>query len=955
MVRQSPDAPGVPSDALKHSRLFRWFRRKARLGLLVAAITAATSVLGASTEPVDLSQVPPAAQKQIDFDQDIRPILEKNCFKCHGIEQPKSHFSLLSREGALKGGNDNKDDVIPGDGLHSHLVHYIAGLVPDMQMPPEGKGEPLTPEQVGLMRAWIDQGVKWSATNLPPQAPVAAAPTPSATATNLQNTNLPSAAKKEIDFDQDIHPILAQNCYRCHGTERPKSHFSLLTREGALKGGDKNTDDVIPGDSVHSHLVQYVSGLVPDMQMPPEGKGEPLTPAQISLLRAWIDQGAKWSTTNAYPQTAASTALTFGAFDVHGNLTKFHEIEGVDNGWAGGVEEFSMESKSSPDTKTTVEGHALFPYQDFTLKLTTTKTDVGFISGGVQQWRKYYSDTGGYYPLFTPPSFSLDENLYLTIGRAWIDFGLTLPRVPQIVVGYEYDYKDGAKSMLEWAGVTGAGLPNKHIYPASKSINEQIHIIKLDVNYEVCGWSLEDKARVEFYSDNTVDQQITTYTIGSGVGAYINTREDYSHLQGANTFRFEKQLEPWWLASGGYLYSQLDGDSSLNQSTVNAMDVPVAGNFWRDQVTLKRQMQAFSLASMFQPVSCLSASVGVQTEFSREEGFGNIDLDTGDPSVPNLFVLAPAVVQSDLDETRTAETLNIRYTRIPYTVLLADGTFHQDSIGQFEEEAGNTPDVFLRDTDYFNSTLDYRAGFSSSPWKWTSFDAHYRRTDSNSDYNHLLDESLQSGLGYSAFITQRDITSDEVLARLVLHPAVWLKTTMSYQWKQSDFTTATDPVVTSSLGDITPGGALQAGYYRAQTWGLGATLIPAKRFYFSGTFNYSTSRTVTAQNDLPAVVPYEGNVYGFIASANYALNVCTAFKLSYLYSKADYGQNNLSGLPLGLDYTQNGLSVALTRKLSERISSSLRYSFYKYSEPSTGGFNNFTANGIFATLIVRWP
>jgi hypothetical protein len=210
-------------------------------------------------------------------------------------------------------------------------------------------------------------------------------------------------------------------------------------------------------------------------------------------------------------------------------------------------------------------------------------------------------------------------------------------------------------------------------------------------------------------------------------------------------------------------------------------------------------------------------------------------------------------------------------------------------------------------------------------------------------------------LGYSAFITQRDITSDEVLARLVLHPAVWLKTTMSYQWKESDFTTATDPVVTSLLGDIAPGGSIQGGYYRAQTWGLGATLIPAKRFYFSGTFNYSATRTITAQNGLPAVVPYEGNVYSVIASANYALNVCTAFKLSYSYSKADYGQNNLSGLPLGLDYTQNGLSVGLTRKLSERVSSSLRYSFYNYSEPSTGGFNNFTANGVFATLIVRWP
>ena len=774
----------------------------------------------------------------------------------------------------------------------------------------------------------------------------------SARAADTGLTNIPPAAKQQVDFDRDIQPLLSQSCLRCHGTERPKSHFSLLSRELALKGGDNNTNDIVPGNSLGSMLVHYVSGVVPDMQMPPEGKAEPLTAQQIGLVRAWIDQGAKWSSSNAFPQTAFSTAFSLRAIDVHGDTSKFREIEGIQNGWGGGLEQFSMEEKTGPGTKTTAEGHASFPDNDFALKLETSKTDLGFIRGGVEQWRRYYDDTGGYYPGFTPPSFNLNRDLYLDIGRAWVDFGLTLPRLPVVVLGYEYDYKDGSKSMLEWANVGGAN--GKHIYPAAKNIDEHVHIMKLDLNYEVSGWRLDDRARVEFYSDKTLDQQITTYTLGVGPDAYIHTHEDYSHLQGANTIRFEKQVEPWWLASGGYLYSHFDGDSSLNQSTVDSMNVPVTGNFWRDQVTLKRETQAFSLASMFLPMQGLSASLGVQTEFTRQEGFGNIDLDTGDPSVPNLFALEPAVVQSDLDETRTSETLNLRFTRIPFTVLFADGTFQQDSIGQYEQEAGSTPDVFLRDTDYFNSTLDYRAGFDTSPWKWASFDAHYRRTDSSSDYNHLLDESLEGGLGYSAFITQREITSDEVLARLVLHPAAWLKTTMSYQWKESDFTTATDPVVTALLGEVSPGGAILGGYYRAQTWGLSATLTPAKQFYFSGTFNYSPTRTVTAQNGLPAVVPYSGSVYSVSASANYVLNALTAFKVAYSYSKADYGQNNLSGLPLGLDYTQNGLSVEVSRKLSARVSSSLRYAFYDYREPSSGGFEDFTANGVFTTLSVRW-
>src|SRR5215831_7943487 len=123
---------------------------------------------------------------------------------------------------------------------------------------------------------------------------------------------LPPPAQGTMNFDKDIRPIFEQSCFRCHGQEKPKSHFRLLTRDSALKGGDDNTDDIIPGDSLHSKLIRYVARVDPDIAMPPEGKGEPLTPEQIGRLRAWIDQGAAWSATNAFvPQSAASVTPAF--------------------------------------------------------------------------------------------------------------------------------------------------------------------------------------------------------------------------------------------------------------------------------------------------------------------------------------------------------------------------------------------------------------------------------------------------------------------------------------------------------------------------------------------------------------------------------------------------------------------------------------------------------------------
>jgi len=102
-------------------------------------------------------------------------------------------------------------------------------------------------------------------------------------------------------------------------------------------------------------------------------------------------------------------------------------------------------------------------------------------------------------------------------------------------------------------------------------------------------------------------------------------------------------------------------------------------------------------------------------------------------------------------------------------------------------------------------------------------------------------------------------------------------------------------------------------------------------------------------------VPYEGHTYAVIASANYALNKSTVLHAAYTFSQSDYGQNNLAdGLPLGLIYTRHGLIAGLRRQLSRYVTASLRYGFYQYSEPSSGGFNDYTAHGVFATATIKW-
>jgi mono/diheme cytochrome c family protein len=131
---------------------------------LSIALTIATAAEKKEKKEVDSSKLPPAADKKdVTYDKDIKPIFEKSCFGCHGADKQKSKLRLDSAAAAIKGG-ENGPDIVKGKSAESTLVHAVAGLLDeDENMPPSEKRDKypaLTKEQIGLVRAWIDQGAK---------------------------------------------------------------------------------------------------------------------------------------------------------------------------------------------------------------------------------------------------------------------------------------------------------------------------------------------------------------------------------------------------------------------------------------------------------------------------------------------------------------------------------------------------------------------------------------------------------------------------------------------------------------------------------------------------------------------------------------------------------------------------------------------------------------------------
>ena len=100
------------------------------------------------------------------------------------------------------------------------------------------------------------------------------------------------AGEPRVDFARDIRPLLAGKCYDCHGREDAKGGLSFVARGAVLRGGKSGLPTLVPGAAEKSEIYQRVISPHDDEVMPQ--KGDRLKPAEIALLKRWIDEGAVW-------------------------------------------------------------------------------------------------------------------------------------------------------------------------------------------------------------------------------------------------------------------------------------------------------------------------------------------------------------------------------------------------------------------------------------------------------------------------------------------------------------------------------------------------------------------------------------------------------------------------------------------------------------------------------------
>ena len=120
------------------------------------------------------------------------------------------------------------------------------------------------------------------------------------------------ADDETIDFARDVRPILSAACFKCHGPDEKerKADLRLDTREGAL-GSAGGPAPFVAGKPAESEALRRITSADPDERMPPADSGKSLTEAQISLVKTWVEQGARWSSHWAFSPPVRPTLPEF--------------------------------------------------------------------------------------------------------------------------------------------------------------------------------------------------------------------------------------------------------------------------------------------------------------------------------------------------------------------------------------------------------------------------------------------------------------------------------------------------------------------------------------------------------------------------------------------------------------------------------------------------------------------
>jgi len=276
-----------------------------------------------------------------------------------------------------------------------------------------------------------------------------------------------------------------------------------------------------------------------------------------------------------------------------------------------------------------------------------------------------------------------------------------------------------------------------------------------------------------------------------------------------------------------------------------------------------------------------------------------------------------------------------------------------------QEECGHVNEFHT--TDESRTPLDkdtqfigqkYSVGVNWYPRPRLNLSAQYYHKIASYD-NDLFGSQDQRLIG-------QDWNTDDANIRVTYRPALppslgtlslvtrydFMRTTIDAQW----------------AGDGMPRGETQTGDITQHIIGESINWNPVARLYLQTDVSYVLSQTDTPAGNInldpntsPTVVDFSNDYWTVTAGAGYIINDKTDLHLQYTFYRAnDYLNNSNVAVPYGMGATEHAASATLTHQLTKKVRLLLSYSYFDYTDETSGGHNNYRAHSIFSSLQFRY-
>lgn len=645
-------------------------------------------------------------------------------------------------------------------------------------------------------------------------------------------------------------------------------------------------------------------------------------------------------------------SVTLGGASVSGNDAAFQRRAQTDAQSFGGIDTLHLLNSVGTNATLKVDGKALWGSGEYRLVVRYDNDAAGtYLEGGFKQSRVFYDGSGGYSPLGDVWINLYDDDLAIDRGEFWLEGGLTRGNWSG-TVRYSHLYRTGMKDSTSWAD---SGLPGttRNIVPSFYNIDEKRDIITADVKYESESLSgggglryeknkIDDDRNEHRSPGESSDRYITQHDrsdsdlfamhayvqshqgekltlTGSAYHTRIDTNLSGSRIYGAS---YDPVLTSNYPGRGSHDegFVDLAGDSNWHQYVLNGNALYLPGKDWRVSTSLRYENQSQDVMSEF-----IGTAGGVESEDAKGISSRNYD--------------------------ESYETVDVTYRGIANWVLGAKVELSQGNgdLGEdlIDLETGDS--TLARDTAFDRDYYKYELSARWYPSMNCNFAAGVYRKIQDNDYNTSIDPTTSASDRYPAYITFQKFSTDDLYVRGTVRPASEFALTGRYDYQQTD--------IDSTEGDL---GEVLAGERTTHIIAATLTWTPQSFVAVQASMNYVYDEFIagTARTPSPlahAVGRIDNNYHTGSLGVFFAVNENTDVQVdATLYRADNYRDVTDVTQPFGADAKDHSVGATLTRRVTTDLRWSVRYAYEKYSDFTSGGNNDFTANVLYGRVQYRF-